>query len=250
MSLLKRMIDTFREENRSPAEKQSSEQSDPNIHDELSPKQRLDNLLSQVKTLAQSDDYNTREAIFYIIKIYADMINRSDNAQLLESSREFDSRKNRPLTFFSPKYRYMVEQPFRIYLSKSAVITDIQKKEKEKQINALKNIGTQDDPFEERRINNRYYFFMPIGLTYLYNGNHSANSGIVRSQGYLEFNPNKINCHAYDLTPLYDELYYDGECFRYQSNAEIYEQAAFEYGCIFEIGRILAEYKISYFDYI
>lgn len=91
---------------------------------------------------------------------------------------------------------------------------------------------------------------MLIGLTYVHNGNHSVNSGIIKADGYLEFDPNATNCHAYDLTPLYDELYYDGEFFRYRNDHEISEQAAFEYGCLFEIGRILNEYRIDYFDYI
>lgn len=78
--------------------------------------------------MSKRNDHDTKESIFYIIKIYAEKINRDDNTALLESNDEYMSKKNRPTVFFSTKYSYDISESFRIYLGKSSIITDIWKK--------------------------------------------------------------------------------------------------------------------------
>lgn len=43
-----------------------------------------------------------------------------------------------------------------------------------------------------------------IGLTIVYNGNHSTLSGILKGEGMIQAN------QTYDLVPTYDYMYFDG----------------------------------------
>ena len=79
-------------------------------------------------------------------------------------------------------------------------------------------------------------YIYPIGLTIVYNGNHSTLSGILKGEGTIQAN------QTYDLVPTYAYMYFDGIYFRNKMNDEkLYKVARFEIGALYEIGRILAE---------
>ena len=90
--------------------------------------------------------------------------------------------------------------------------------------------------FEYDKINHMATYIYPIGLTIVYNGNHSTLSGILKGEGTIQAN------QTYDLVPTYDYMYFDGIYFRNKMNDEkLYKVARFEIGALYEIGRILAE---------
>ena len=73
-------------------------------------------------------------------------------------------------------------------------------------------------------------YIFPIGLTIVYNGNHSTLSGILKGEGTIQANQ------------TYDYMYFDGIYFKNKMNDEkLYKVARFEIGALYEIGRILAE---------
>ena len=79
-------------------------------------------------------------------------------------------------------------------------------------------------------------YIYPIGLTIVYNGNHSSLSGILKGEGTIQAN------QTYDLVPTYDYMYFDGIYFRNKINDEkLYKVERFEIGALYEIGRLLAE---------
>lgn len=121
------------------------------------------------------------------------------------------------------------ESNINIDLSKDAILVCAWNKERF--VNALLNIGQNvGNLFEYDKINHMATYIYPIGLTIVYNGNHSTLSGILKGEGTIQAN------QTYDLVPTYDYMYFDGIYFRNKMNDEkLYKVARFE------IGRILAE---------
>lgn len=212
---------------------------------ELENKIRLENVLNKIRELSRHSEPDWTRAIFYIIKIYADEINCRNNTDLLESEKE-----NRPFeddTVFYGGFKCSYVKPFRIDLGKSAVITNVWSKDK--LTNSLATVSTMDNSFCEDNYRHKYRIYLPIGLTILINGNHSVSASVFKSEGYLEYRPGISSGVVYDLSPLYDKYYFDGTYYRYINNDAVINKTKFEYGCLFEIGRILCENSISYFDY-
>ena len=112
---------------------------------------------------------------------------------------------------------------------------------KERFLRALYNIGNiVGNKFQYDKLNHFSIYIYPIGLTIIYNGNHSALSGILKGEGSIY--PNE----TYDLTPTYDYMYFDGVYFKKQSDHSILHKVSrFELGALYEIGRLLAENGIK-----
>ena len=124
-------------------------------------------------------------------------------------------------------------------MGKDPIITDIWNQER--QIRTLKIFNEQDRDWKEDPSNHYYRLLLPVGLTVIKNGFHSTNAGIVKSIGSLMFTPNSGNGEVYDLSTLYETIYFDGEYYRYKTTGAkvIKSNCIFELGCIFEIGRII-----------
>lgn len=125
-----------------------------------------------------------------------------------------------------------------IDLSKDAILVCAWNKERF--VNALLRIGKNvGNSFEYDKINHMATYIYPIGLTIVYNGNHSTLSGILKGEGTIQAN------QTYDLAPTYEYMYFDGIYFRSKMNNKVlYKVRRFEIGALYEIGRILAENKI------
>lgn len=108
---------------------------------------------------------------------------------------------------------------------------------KQRFVDALLNIGQNvGNSFEYDKTNHMATYIFPIGLTIVYNGNHSSLSGILKGEGTIQAN------QTYDLVPTYDYMYFDGIYFRNKINDEkLYKVERFEIGALYEIGRLLAE---------
>ena len=127
------------------------------------------------------------------------------------------------------------ESNINIDLSKDAILVCAWNKERF--VNALLNIGQNvGNSFEYDKTNHMATYIFPIGLTIVYNGNHSSLSGILKGEGTIQAN------QTYDLVPTYDYMYFDGIYFRNKINDEkLYKVERFEIGALYEIGRLLAE---------
>lgn len=95
--------------------------------------------------------------------------------------------------------------------------------------------------FEFQRSNHMSKLFLPIGVTVVYNGNHSILSGIIKREGVIH--PTEM----VNLASLYEKIKFDGVYYRdVDSNQVIQEVKNFELGAIYEIGRLLIKKDIKF----
>lgn len=94
------------------------------------------------------------------------------------------------------------------------------------------NIMEKPNSFEFDKNNHSIFFFYPMGLSLVHNGNHSVHSGYIKRKGIIYFDT------VYDFTNLYDICSFDGEHL-VSDDKTVINKIPFEMGIIFEIGRIL-----------
>lgn len=108
---------------------------------------------------------------------------------------------------------------------------------KDRFIDNLISIGSDcGKPFKFHSINHMGTVFLPIGVTIVYNGNHSILTGILKREGSIS--PRQV----INLAFLYDRIKFDGMSYRdIKNNSLIQKVNYFELGAIFEIGRLLVQ---------
>jgi len=84
-------------------------------------------------------------------------------------------------------------------------------------------------------LNHMIEYWLPIGIGFVNNGNHSIACGIINGEGTIkEYN-------SYDISPLYAHIYSNGKHYlRTHDHSIIGEVKDLEFAAIFEIGRIMA----------
>ena len=207
-------------------------------------RQKLNAVLAKIELLAQSDDIRNHKTIFYIIKIYADYINSLTNTKLLQGEKTDSILNDMVLT--NDSYPFTLNHSYNIELGRFPIVTTIWNENS--QIRTLAQVGNNDNEWKEKPINHYYKLFLPVGLIVVYNGNHSINSGIIKASGFLEIYPNKPNLSVYDISPLYHKIYFNGDIYIEKSTNRKICETEFEYGCMFEIGRIMNKYNISFLN--
>lgn len=216
-------------------------------------KERLEKILAYVNDYIIHPDFTLNrirpEIIFYIVKIYADKINFHLNEDTITFERFF-GEKYFPLGDFFEDYAKLsaieLEMPIKISLSRDPVLTEIWKAESHAK--ALNEVATPTNPWVQQD-DHWFSLYLPMGVTVVYNGNHSANCGIIKGEGELIFDPaNAARNQMYDMSHLYEDYYYDGTLFRRKSDRSFKMPGSFESGCIFELGRIIHENKLSFFS--
>lgn len=200
---------------------------------------KLNNLIIYLERLIISNEINDYITLFLIVKIFVDKINNEQNIELLTGkiikSLIFDLNGcDNFLT--STKKKVSIEKSFSVYLGYDPIIT--KHWSSERLVSCLEKIGSKE--------NHKFQLFLPIGITVVYNGNHSIQTGIIKKVGKLDYYPDINN--IYDISYLYDEIYFDGNNYCNISNNKFICEANFECGCLFEIGRLLHKYNISYLD--
>lgn len=206
-------------------------------------KRNLDNVLQMARKLIQKSDVkDVRKNPVY------SLIRAMSNYQLYDIVRELYEMEEVPFvdrilkeigTDFSRGYNHdnskeCLEDIY-IDLYKDAVLVCAW--DQERFVNALLNIGEGvGNSFKYDEINHMTIYIYPIGLTIVYNGNHSILTGILKGEGIIKIN------QTYDFASTYNYMYFDGIYFRNKKDNKIlYEVERFELGALYEIGRILAE---------
>lgn len=229
----------------------SSRNDNTQPHDEihsLENKKHLKNVLDTVRSLAegQNDSSSDKKAIFYIIKIYTDKINCKHNTDLLESEDKHFSEEDHFLSCFgglAEAKKVTEEYNFQIQMGKSPIITGVWSKDK-----LITQLIEREPNSFRANYNHTYFVLLPLGITLVANGNHSINSCIVKAGGQLDCTTGGKGS-VYDISPFYDKYYFDGNGYREIHSDRYVCDAEFEFGCLFEIGRILVEENINYLDY-
>jgi len=90
--------------------------------------------------------------------------------------------------------------------------------------------------------NNHYVdLWLPMGVAFVYGGNHSISAGIIQGRGEI------ITRSVYDISDVYDYVYCDGfHYYRSEDGSIISKVINAEFAAIFEIGRMMREMSISY----
>jgi hypothetical protein len=89
--------------------------------------------------------------------------------------------------------------------------------------------------------NHHVELWLPMGIAWVYGGNHSISAGIIQGKGEI------IPRYVYDIRDVYDYVYCDGvNYYRKEDGSIISPVMNAEFAAIFEIGRIMAENSISY----
>ncbi len=163
------------------------------------------------------------EEVTDVQSIFKDIGEYVLNGQLLNNSVSFELGKSN----------------INVDLSKDAILVCAWNKRRF--IEALKNIGENVcNSFKFDKMNHMSTYIYPIGVTVVFNGNHSVVTGILKGEGMIQAN------QTYDLVPTYEYMYFDGVYFRNKSNdAILYKVKRFEIGVLYEIGRVFAEYGIK-----
>ena len=111
------------------------------------------------------------EEVTDVQSIYKDIGEHLINSDKLNNSKSFE----------------LGESNINIDLSKDAILVCAWNKERF--VNALLNIGQNvGNLFEYDKINHMATYIYPIGLTIVYNGNHSTLSGILKGEGTIQAN--------------------------------------------------------------
>lgn len=119
---------------------------------------------------------------------------------------------------------------------------------KNRALDCLKYIGTEDRPWKQDSNHDIEYWF-PMNIGVVYNGNHSLNCGILKETGTVALSAIK------DVTAYYDYIKYHNGCYQIQCESKmsyccVKNEQAFG-GILFEIGRLLKEKKFDFVaDYI
>jgi hypothetical protein len=114
---------------------------------------------------------------------------------------------------------------------------------------AMSDIGSDaGEPWKEDPKNHHAVLFLEMGLTVFTHGVHSAHCGIAKAEGEITVGALKCNERRIcDISPLYKVLRFDGENWcREKNGTPVTPAVCFEFGAIFEIGRLLMEKGISF----
>lgn len=185
------------------------------------------------------------DIIFNIVKIYTDKINFQLNEDTITGKR-FEGERYYPLGDFFEDYSkpsaIKLEMPFTISLARDPVLTEIWTPRSHAE--TLNNVATPTNPWMQQN-GHHFHLFLPMGVTVVYNGNHSANCEIIKGEGELTFDLEATGkSKIYDMSHLYRDYYYDGTDFRSKTDIFFRVPGSFESGCIFEIGRVIHKNKI------
>lgn len=97
----------------------------------------------------------------------------------------------------------------------------------------IKNIFMRKFEFDES--NHKAYYFSPVNICYVYNGNHSIASGVVYKKGY-------ITAEECDVSRLFDHVYTDGLYWYNSHNNQVLDNLFdFRIGIIYEISKLKYE---------
>lgn len=213
--------------------------------EDIKKKNKLKNILGMAQNLIErSDIKNVREAPVYSLIRSMDLYDivrelyEGEDVTYVQSI--YDDIDGKYLKMFGNiKYCELEKRDVCIDLSKDAIIVCAWNKERF--VNCLAGIGKNvGNEFRYQKNNHMARYMYPLGLTVVYNGNHSILSGVLKGKGVIQAT------ETYDLKLTYDYIYFDGVYFRKKiDNKKIHKVKRFELGALYEIGRLLVENGIE-----
>lgn len=102
-------------------------------------------------------------------------------------------------------------------------------------LDAFNNIGEKvGNEWKQDPMNHRVVLINPLNIGYVTNGNHSTAMNIINNEAPMTIT------EEMDLSPVFDEIYTDGQFFRWMNGDAIIDEVnSIEFAAIFEIGRLI-----------
>ncbi len=105
-------------------------------------------------------------------------------------------------------------------------------------IESLYNIDKTENPWQASS-NHFVTMWLPMRISFVNSGNHSIFAGCIKRDGEIHIIPDSLS-RVYDISELYNMIEFDGNYYRWlEDNSIIVKAPSFEFGCIFEIGRLM-----------
>ena len=105
--------------------------------------------------------------------------------------------------------------------------------------------GVNAKPWIEDTDNHIIDMYLPMGICLVRGSNHSITAGMLKKTGEITITKDSKH-RIYDISELLDYMRFDGVYYRRIADDTIVCKANnFEFGCIFELGRIIMENNIS-----
>lgn len=218
---------------------------------------RFNNVMSFAQCLIENSGEYKNKAAFELMKAYSDKI-INDNA-LEVVSREykmkedfgflclmFGSNKTNDKDYAEISRRLQckagITGSINISLSKSPVITEVWSSHRLSDSLCRIKGDWHQTPWHH------FTLYLPVGILFVHtNGNHSVYAGCLRRLGCITVTEDDI-C---DMGSLYEYLMFDGVHYRKVCDNSVVGRAySFEFGCMFEIGRLIYENNLSYTAYM
>lgn len=149
--------------------------------------------------------------------------------------------------FITTDYRRMedffinVENTKKLYLNNDLVLPWPWKRSR--LISTVTNIGAERrwGEWKEDKMNHRVDLWLPMGIGWVYSGNHSIATGILQGSGII------TPKNTYDISPVFNQVYTDGlYYYRKEDDNIISPVFDLEFAAIFEIGRLMTSYNITF----
>ncbi|HBT48667.1 MAG TPA: hypothetical protein DEA61_02160 [Caldanaerobacter subterraneus] len=174
----------------------------------------------------------------YMLSVIREDLKYDVLTNIFYKEKWFDKGLRLPLPF--PYYYYNKEgikfsiyeadfKPKKVDLAKECVLVFPWHREKMRE--SIKNIGKNEFVFQ--RTNHKAFYFSPVNICFVYNGNHSIGAGIGFKKGYIE-------AAEYDVTKLFEHVYTDGLYWYNRHNNQKLEDDLLDFriGIIYEISKI------------
>lgn len=221
---------------------------------------RLSFFLLYAKDLMKYQEKGSENPVFALIKVLADKITNDGVVSLLtrekhcpreegghfirQFNRETDRRYGISKLIFDADYSHTGKIDTQIRLATDPVI--VYPWNQDRLIKGMGEIGTDMQPWKEDRRNHQMRLILPFGVSVVCNGNHSIFTGMAKRTGSIHIQADSMH-EVGDYTPLYPLLRFDGTNYLHMETGEVIGEAgSFEFGCIFEIGRLLVENGIRF----
>ncbi|MCM3730115.1 hypothetical protein M3196_00335 [Fictibacillus nanhaiensis] len=223
----------------------------------LTQQQEFNNIMKFAEEIFQESDWNessgAKHPIFEVIYILGRKIQSDYMVNLLKVEDESNLKSILPPFMFEKNT--MLTQDGRQFSDLISTL-DIKRKanlrndtvlpwawKRQRLIKAITNIGQcrKLGPWKEDELNHSLELWLPIGLYWVWSGNHSLSVGILQGNGTIS--TEAVN----DISEIYNYVTCDGMYyFREFDKSIIGEVKNIEIAAIFEIGRLMTKHNITY----
>ncbi|WP_317956129.1 DUF6710 family protein [Staphylococcus sp. NWU MKU2] len=207
--------------------------------------------------------YEQQHPIFSYIKIFTDLIQSKLTITILKNGRDNINTKRNKWFNTVDAYLKPIDQIFlankfskaTLFTNTNLVVSNARDPiithiwNANRLSDAIRNIGEgmvdksfleigmrKENKFNYDNLNHKGEYIYPLGIINIYNGNHSISAGLNKSEGYIVID------EVIDISYLYDIYEFDGKyLINKQTNEK--EEIYFEFGAIFEIGRLILDKK-------